>query len=213
MQEHYRGKPLSTNGDSILFNSRLLNRLFESAKILLDLKKRFRVIEMSDLIQAVCQFVTHVSDWLESGCILPGVGIQAEIMAIHEDIFSELLQRQVRDKRILICSASESSIKTLSPYRISSKIVLQYHEVLESLPANNDLGAILTYIVMQKLTNQLKSVVTPERVIGNYVGLTKSLLRNKPTEITKKSWTSSNLSGKGIIWGDAMDKPVNTFLA
>lgn len=66
---------------------------------------------------------------------------QSEVVAILEGS-SELLQRRVEGKSILICTDSESSIKALSSYKISSKIVHQCHETLETLSENNAVSLI-----------------------------------------------------------------------
>lgn len=52
------------------------------------------------------------------------------------------MQRQVKNKRIIICCDSESSIKALSSYKISSKLVLLSHKILETLSEIN-LGSLV----------------------------------------------------------------------
>lgn len=66
---------------------------------------------------------------------------QSEILATLESS-ERLLSKNLTNKKILIYSDSESSIKALSSYKISSKLVNQCMTTLENLSEHNDVSLI-----------------------------------------------------------------------
>ena len=122
---------------------------------------------------------------------------QAEVVAICEGS-REMLQDGIVNKKILICSDSESSIESLSSVKVSSGVVLQCLEMLESLSRDNEV--ILTWVpghsgvLGNEKADELardgssSDFVGPEPAVSRYAGLIKSLVRDRTKRCHQERW-------------------------
>jgi ribonuclease HI len=216
-------------------------RDFGHARILAELKSKFREVEMpDDQISATFCFERNFetrqptrSDWesrtppIEADVTVytdgsktdegTGAGIhseeldcnismplgvyttvfQSEIIAISESS-QEMLRVGVKNKKILICSDSESSIESLSSFKISSGVVLQCYRALETLSRNNNVtltwvpghSGILGNEKADKLARKGSSskFVGPEPAVGKYAGLVKYLVKSEAEKAHQRRW-------------------------
>ena len=122
---------------------------------------------------------------------------QSEVVAICESS-REMLRDGVSNKRILICSDSESSIVSLSSVKFSSRVVLQCFEMLETLSRDNEVT--LTWVPGHSgvqgneeadelaRNGSSSSFIGPEPAIGRYAGLIKSLVKNRTNRYHQNRW-------------------------
>ena len=104
----------------------------------------------------------------------------------------------VSNKRILICSDSESSIESLSPVKFTSGVALRCFEVLETLSRDN--FVTLTWVpghsgvpgnekADELARNGSNSkFVGPEPAVARYAGLVKSLVKNETKRLHQERW-------------------------
>ena len=124
---------------------------------------------------------------------------QSEIIAICESS-REMLSIGVKDKRILICTDSESSIESLSSVKISSGLVLQCFTALQNLSSDNEVT--LTWVPghsgipgnekADELARNGSSTnfIGTEPAVARYAGLIKSLVKNETAKNHQERWDS-----------------------
>lgn len=122
---------------------------------------------------------------------------QSEIVAICESA-REMLHNGVSNKKILICTDSESSIESLSSVKISSRVVDQCFKMLESLSRDNEV--ILAWVpghcgvLGNEKADELarngsnSEFIGPEPAVGRYAGLIKFLVKQRTDRCHQDRW-------------------------
>jgi len=217
------------------------DRSFGHARILLDLKRKFREVEMpEDKVQTTFCFerkfetiLPSRSEWengvppMEADVVMhtdgskteegTGAGayseelnynvslplgehatvFQSEVVAICEGA-QEMIRAGIRDKRVLICTDSESSIESLSSVKFSSGLVLQCFSMLETLSSNNNVklvwvpghSGILGNEKADELARSGSSAkfIGAEPAVGRYAGLIRTLVRKETERNHQNRW-------------------------
>ena len=122
---------------------------------------------------------------------------QSEVVAVCESS-SEVIRAGVKDRKVLICTDSESSIESLSSVKFSSGLVLQCFEVLETLSSENDVTLIWvpghSGIPGNERADELArngssvGFVGAEPAVGRYAGLIKALVRRETENMHQNRW-------------------------
>ena len=122
---------------------------------------------------------------------------QSEVYAICEGT-SVLLERNLLNKKVVICTDSEASIEALSSCKISSRTVLQCRHVLDLLSENNDVCLTWvpghTGIVGNEKADELarngsrSNSMDLEPILGNPASLMVNLIKEKTKEKHQMMW-------------------------
>ena len=122
---------------------------------------------------------------------------QSETHAVSESC-EMLIERQTTDKKIFICSDSESAIRALSSHKLSAKSVLRGREALETLSENNEVSLIWvpghSDVPGNEKADELARIgsstkfIGPEPVLGNHAGLVKGLVKRETGREHQRTW-------------------------